>query len=448
MVFKIIFTTLKESVPKIIFMKIGLVSLGCAKNLVDSEILLGKLRSAGVEITPNPEEADVIIINTCGFIEPAKLESIETVLEFIDRGKEVIVVGCLVERYKEELKKEIPEVKAYFGTESWSKILEYLGLKEDRFSFRLLTTPKSYAYLKIAEGCNRLCSFCAIPKIRGKHRSRTIEDIAEEAKKLAQMGIKELCIVSQDTTYYGKDIYREYKLIDLLKELEKIEEIKWIRLLYLYPTEVHKELIDYISESQKVVPYFDIPIQHISDKVLRDMRRGYNGQFVRSLLENIRKKIPNAVFRTSVIVGFPTEEEKDFNELVNFIQEGYFHWLGVFTYSHEEDTPAYSFSDKVPQEVKEERKEILMEIQKEITKKKNSEFLNRELEVIVEGYDEEFSFVPKGRAFFQAPEVDGTIYIETENSLKPGDVIKVKIYQAIDYDLAGRDLSTEGCELV
>lgn len=434
--------------PKIIFMKIGLVSLGCAKNLVDSEILLGKLRSAGVEITPNPEEADVIIINTCGFIEPAKLESIETVLEFIDRGKEVIVVGCLVERYKEELKKEIPEVKAYFGTESWSKILEYLGLKEDRFSFRLLTTPKSYAYLKIAEGCNRLCSFCAIPKIRGKHRSRTIEDIAEEAKKLAQMGIKELCIVSQDTTYYGKDIYREYKLIDLLKELEKIEEIKWIRLLYLYPTEVHKELIDYISESQKVVPYFDIPIQHISDKVLRDMRRGYNGQFVRSLLENIRKKIPNAVFRTSVIVGFPTEEEKDFNELVNFIQEGYFHWLGAFTYSHEEDTPAYSFSDKVPQEVKEERKEILMEIQKEITKKKNSEFLNRELEVIVEGYDEEFSFVPKGRAFFQAPEVDGTIYIETENSLKPGDVIKVKIYQAIDYDLAGRDLSTEGCELV
>lgn len=434
--------------PKIIFMKIGLVSLGCAKNLVDSEILLGKLRSAGVEITPNPEEADVIIINTCGFIEPAKLESIETVLEFIDRGKEVIVVGCLVERYKEELKKEIPEVKAYFGTESWSKILEYLGLKEDRFSFRLLTTPKSYAYLKIAEGCNRLCSFCAIPKIRGKHRSRTIEDIAEEAKKLAQMGIKELCIVSQDTTYYGKDIYREYKLIDLLKELEKIEEIKWIRLLYLYPTEVHKELIDYISESQKVVPYFDIPIQHISDKVLRDMRRGYNGQFVRSLLENIRKKIPNAVFRTSVIVGFPTEEEKDFNELVNFIQEGYFHWLGVFIYSHEEDTPAYSFSDKVPQEVKEERKEILMEIQKEITKKKNSEFLNRELEVIVEGYDEEFSFVPKGRAFFQAPEVDGTIYIETENSLKPGDVIKVKIYQAIDYDLAGRDLSTEGCELV
>jgi len=429
-------------------MKIGLVSLGCAKNLVDSEILLGKLRGAGVEITSNPEEADVIIINTCGFIEPAKLESIETILEFIDSGKEVIVMGCLVERYKEEIKKEIPEVKAYFGTESWNKILEYLGLKEDRVSFRLLTTPKSYAYLKIAEGCNRLCSFCAIPKIRGKHRSRTIEDIVEEAKRLAQIGIKELCIVSQDTTYYGKDIYREYKLTELLKELEKIEEIRWIRLLYLYPTEVHEALIDYISESQKVVPYFDIPIQHISDKVLRDMRRGYNGKFVRNLLENIRKKIPNAVFRTSVIVGFPTEEEKDFNQLANFIREGYFHWLGVFTYSHEEDTPAYAFSDQVPQEVKEERKEILMEIQKKITKKKNEEFLNRELEVIVEGYDEEFSFVPKGRAFFQAPEVDGAIYIETEDKLKPGDVIKVKIYQATDYDLAGRDLSTEGCEPV
>jgi len=420
-------------------MKIGLVSLGCSKNLVDSEILLGKLKGAGAQITPNPEEADVIIINTCGFIEPAKLESIETILEFAEKGKEVIVMGCLVERYKEELKREIPEVKAYFGTESWNEILEYLNLKEKGKSFRLLTT-RSYAYLKIAEGCNRLCSFCSIPSIRGRHRSRRIEEVVEEAKKLAQDGVKELCIVSQDTTYYGKDLYREYKLIELLKELEKIEGIKWIRLLYLYPTEVKDELLDFISDSEKVVPYFDIPVQHISDKVLRDMRRGYDGKFVRSLIERIKKKIPQAVIRTSLIVGFPTEEEKDFRELLSFVEEGHFHWLGVFTYSHEEGTYAYSLGDKVPKEVKEERMEEILKVQREITRKKNEELLGREFDVIVDGYDEEFSFVPKGRAYFQAPEVDGVIYLETLEEVKPGEVVKVKINQFSDYDLGGEVL--------
>ncbi|WP_461831838.1 30S ribosomal protein S12 methylthiotransferase RimO [Aquifex sp.] len=420
-------------------MKIGLVSLGCSKNLVDSEILLGKLKGTGAQITPNPEEADVIIINTCGFIEPAKLESIETILEFAEKGKEVIVMGCLVERYKEELKREIPEVKAYFGTESWNEILEYLNLKEKGKSFRLLTT-RSYAYLKIAEGCNRLCSFCSIPSIRGRHRSRRIEEVVEEAKKLAQDGVKELCIVSQDTTYYGKDLYREYKLIELLKELEKIEGIKWIRLLYLYPTEVKDELLDFISDSEKVVPYFDIPVQHISDKVLRDMRRGYDGKFVRSLIEKIKKKIPQAVIRTSLIVGFPTEEEKDFRELLSFVEEGHFHWLGVFTYSHEEGTYAYSLGDKVPKEVKEERMEEILKVQREITRKKNEELLGREFDVIVDGYDEEFSFVPKGRAYFQAPEVDGVIYLETLEEVKPGEVVRVKINQFSDYDLGGEVL--------
>ncbi len=420
-------------------MKIGLVSLGCSKNLVDSEILLGKLKGAGAQITPNPEEADVIIINTCGFIEPAKLESIETILEFAEKGKEVIVMGCLVERYKEELKREIPEVKAYFGTESWNEILEYLNLKEKGKSFRLLTT-RSYAYLKIAEGCNRLCSFCSIPSIRGRHRSRRIEEVVEEAKKLAQEGVKELCIVSQDTTYYGKDLYREYKLIELLKELEKIEGIKWIRLLYLYPTEVKDALLDFISDSEKVVPYFDIPVQHISDKVLRDMRRGYDGKFVRSLIERIKKKIPQAVIRTSLIVGFPTEEEKDFRELLSFVEEGHFHWLGVFTYSHEEGTYAYSLGDKVPKEVKEERMEEILKVQREITRKKNEELLGKEFDVIVDGYDEEFSFVPKGRAYFQAPEVDGVIYLETLEEVKPGEVVRVKINQFSDYDLGGEVL--------
>lgn len=424
-------------------MKVGVVSLGCAKNLVDSEILLGKLKSAGVTITPNPEEADLIIINTCGFIEPAKIESIETILEFAENGKEVIVMGCLVERYREEIKREIPEVKAFFGTESWDEILKYLGLKEKQRSFRVLSTPKSYAYLKIAEGCNRLCSFCAIPQIRGKHRSRKMEEIIQEAKILADQGIKELCIVSQDTTYYGKDLYKENKLVELLEKLEKVEGIKWLRLLYLYPTEVSDELIEFIANSEKVVPYFDLPIQHVSDKVLKDMRRGHDERFLRNLIEKIRSKVPKAVLRTSVIVGFPTEREEDFKKLLSFVEEGHFLWLGVFTYSHEEGTYAYGLGDLVPQEVKEERKEAILETQRKITKKKLKSFLNEELEILIDGYDEEFSFVPKGRAYFQAPEVDGVVYVETERELKPGEFVKVKIYQTTDYDLAGRDLKSE-----
>jgi len=427
-------------------MKIGVVSLGCAKNLVDSEILLGKLKEAGVELTPNPEEADVIIVNTCGFIEPAKLESIETILEFAESGKEVIVMGCLVERYKEELKKEIPKVKAYFGTESWNEILNYLGLKVKENTKRVLSTPRSYAYLKIAEGCNRLCSFCAIPRIRGRHRSRKVEDVIQEAKFLAEQGVKELCIVSQDTTYYGKDLYKEYKLVELLEKLEKVEGIKWIRLLYLYPTEVYEELINYIANSEKVLPYFDIPLQHVNDKVLKDMRRGYDGKFVRELIEKIKKKVRNAVFRTTFIVGFPTEGEKEFEELKRFVEEGNFHWLGVFTYSPEEGTHAYPMGDPVPREVKEERREILMEIQRDITRKKNEEFLGKELEVLIDGYEEEFSFVPKGRAYFQAPEVDGVVYVESTRELKSGDILKVKITQVADYDLAGRD--TKAADLI
>ncbi|AAC06982.1 30S ribosomal protein S12 methylthiotransferase RimO [Aquifex aeolicus] len=427
-------------------MKIGVVSLGCAKNLVDSEILLGKLKGAGVELTPNPEEADVIIVNTCGFIEPAKLESIETILEFAESGKEVIVMGCLVERYKEELEKEIPEVKAYFGTESWNEILNYLGLKEKKEIKRILSTPRSYAYLKIAEGCNRLCSFCAIPKIRGRHRSRKIEEIVDEAKFLADQGVKEICVVSQDTTYYGKDLYKEYKLVELLEGLEKVEGIKWIRLLYLYPTEVHEDLIDYVANSEKVLPYFDVPLQHVSDRVLKDMRRGYDGKFVRNLIENIRKKIENAVFRTTFIVGFPTESEEDFKELKKFVEEGHFHWLGVFTYSPEEGTHAYPLGDPIPREVKEERREELMAIQRGITRKKNEEFLGKEIEVLIDGYEEEFSFVPKGRAYFQAPEVDGVVYVESSRDLKSGDILKVKVTQVADYDLAGRD--TEALDLI
>ncbi|MEZ0361773.1 MAG: 30S ribosomal protein S12 methylthiotransferase RimO [Hydrogenobacter sp.] len=415
-------------------MKVGVISLGCAKNLVDTEVLLGKLRSGGAELVSDPKKADVIVINTCGFIEPAKMEAIETILEFADK-KKVIVMGCLVQRYREELRKEIPEVVAYFGTESWDSIVEFLNLKPEREEKRLLTTPKSYAYLKISEGCNRLCSFCAIPLIRGRHRSRPVEDILREAKHLADQGVKELCLVSQDTTYYGRDIYKEVYLTELLAELEKVEGIKWIRLLYLYPTEVDDRLLHYISNSEKVLPYFDIPLQHISTRLLKSMRRGYDEVFAKKLVEKIIKTLPDAVLRTTFIVGYPLEEEEDFKKLLDFVEEGYFHWMGVFPYYQEEGTHAYLLGDPIPHSKKEERKETLLRLQKEITQRKLRSFVGKSLELLVDGFDEEFGFVPIGRIYAQAPEVDGITYIESCRELREGEVVKVRITQVGDYDL-------------
>lgn len=420
-------------------MKIGVISLGCAKNLVDTEVLLGKLRAGGAKLVNDPKKADVIVINTCGFIDPAKQEAIETILEFVDK-KKVIVMGCLVQRYKEELQKEIPEVYAYFGTESWDEIVSFLGLRESKEAKRLITTPKSYAYLKISEGCNRLCSFCAIPLIRGKHRSRPIQDLVKEAHYIARQGIKELCIVSQDTTYYGRDLYGKGSLVKLLSELEAIEGIEWIRLLYLYPTEVDEELISYIQSSQKVLPYFDIPLQHISDRVLKSMRRGYDEKFVRRLIERVRSKIPQAVLRTTFIVGYPTEEREDFKRLYEFVEEGHFHWVGVFTYYQEEGTPAYPLGDPVPLEEKEERRHALLSLQQAITEKKNAELLNREFKALIDQYDEELGIVPVGRIYAQAPEVDGITYIEADRPLKPGEVIKVKVVKVAGYDLVAKEL--------
>ncbi len=418
-------------------MKVGVISLGCSKNLVDTEVLLGKLKANNVKFVKDLHKADIIIINTCGFINPAKEESINTILEHT-KGKKVIVMGCLVQRYKEELQKEIPEVTAYFGTESWNQVVDFLGLKFIGESKRLITTPKSYAYLKIAEGCNRLCSFCAIPKIRGRHRSRPMEELLEEARYIADQGISEICIVSQDTTYYGRDLYGENKIIELIERLEKVEGIRWIRLLYLYPTEIEERLIKHIGNSEKTLPYFDIPIQHISDRVLRNMRRGYDGKFVRKLIKNIREHIPNAVLRTTLIVGYPEEGEEDFKTLKEFISEGHFHWVGVFSYSHEEDTYAYQLKDRLPEEEKERRRQEVLALQEEETKRKNQEFLGRELDLVVDGYDEEVQYVPAGRVYFQAPEVDGITYIESEESLKPGQWIKVKITQIGGYDLGAK----------
>ncbi|MFN3813336.1 MAG: 30S ribosomal protein S12 methylthiotransferase RimO [Aquificaceae bacterium] len=418
-------------------MKVGVISLGCSKNLVDTEVLLGKLKANNVKFVKDSKKAEVIIINTCGFINPAKEESINTILEHV-KGKKVIVMGCLVQRYKEELQKEIPEVTAYFGTESWDHVVGFLGLKSTKESKRLITTPKSYAYLKIAEGCNRLCSFCTIPKIRGRHRSRPMEELLEEARYIADQGISEICIVSQDTTYYGRDLYGENKLVELIKRLEKIEGIRWIRLLYLYPTEIDERLIKHIGNSEKTLPYLDIPIQHTSDRVLRSMRRGYNGRFLRSLLKNIKENIPNAVLRATLIVGYPEEGDEDFKALKEFVSEGYFHWVGVFTYSHEEDTYAYQLGDRLTEEEKEMRRQEVLAIQEEETKRRNQEFLGKELDLVVDEFAEEVQYVPVGRVYFQAPEVDGITYVESEETLKPGQWIKVKITQVGGYDLGAK----------
>lgn len=419
-------------------MKVGVISLGCAKNLVDTEVLLGKLKAGGATIVSDPKRADVIVINTCGFIEPAKMEAIETILEFAG-NKKVIVMGCLVQRYKEELKKEIPEVFAYFGTESWDSIVEFLNLKSNE-SKRLITTPRSYAYLKISEGCNRLCSFCAIPLIRGRHRSRPIEEVVEEAKYLADQGIKELCIVSQDTTYYGKDLYAKPYLVELLKALEKVEGIEWIRLLYLYPTEIDENLLSYIAQSEKVLPYFDVPLQHVSTEVLKSMRRGYDEAFVREFVEKVRKNIANAVLRTTFIVGYPLERERDYQKLLDFVREGHFHWVGAFTYYQEEGTHAYALGDPIPQREKEERKEELLRVQRDITYQKNLSLVGKSFELLVDGFDEEFGFVPVGRIYAQAPEVDGITYVESDKELKAGEVVKVMITQVGDYDLGAKVL--------
>ena len=411
-------------------MKVSLISLGCSKNLVDSEVLMGKLSLSGAEITADTSEADVIVINTCGFIEDAKRESIEVILDAIETGKRVLVMGCLVERYMEELRKELPEVEEFFPTQSWDRILGHLGIKDrTRENIRALSTPRSYAYLKIAEGCNRLCSFCSIPAIRGRHRSRTIEEILREAQDLAERGVRELNIISQDTTYYGRDLYRENKLIELLRRLEKADGIEWIRLLYLYPTEISDELLSFIAGSEKVLPYFDIPLQHISTRVLHSMRRGYDEREVRNLIERIKRELSDVVLRTTLIVGFPAEEEGDFKKLLSFVEEGHFHWLGVFTYSHEEGTHAYTLGDSIPPEVKRERLQAIMDTQQGIMEEHNRKFVGKSIKVLMEDEKE-------GRAWFQAPEVDGKVILSVDRVSGEG-IAKVRIKEVVGADLEG-----------
>ncbi|MFP3159034.1 MAG: MiaB/RimO family radical SAM methylthiotransferase [Hydrogenobaculum sp.] len=397
-------------------MKINFINLGCPKNLVDSENIMGFFKKENIS---SYHKADTVVINTCGFIEQAKRESIEEILKAINDGKKVLVTGCLVYRYKEELQKEIPE--AIF----FENIKDLEGIELLQTPKRQITT-KHYAYLKIAEGCNRKCSFCAIPNIRGNHRSKSIEELTQEATYLKEKGVKELVIVSQDTLYYQED--NSFKsIIKLLEALEKLD-FPWIRLMYLYPNSISKDLIDYIDNSKSVLPYFDIPLQHISDNVLKNMRRGYTKKDVFRLLEQINAmKHKKPILRSSFIVGYPTEEQKDFEELLDFINEKHFHFVGVFEYSHEEGTYAYQLEDKIPKEEKQRRYKEVFNLSQEILEEKNSALVGQEIDILIEKKD-------RARAFFQAPEIDGIAILESP-SPKTGIIKKAKVIASIGTDL-------------
>lgn len=423
--------------------KISVVTLGCSKNTVDSERLLNQLRVNNFNLKDDPNKADTVIINTCGFIESAKQESINTILEAVllkQKGKlkKVIVAGCLSERYKSELEKEIPEVDAFFGTEDYEEILNELGgeLKYNLLGERLLTSPSHTAYLKISEGCDHPCSFCAIPLMRGKHKSKTIEDLVKETEFLAKNNTKELILIAQDTTDYGKDIYGKRNIDYLLNKLSEVNGIEWIRLMYAYPSRFPDELINVIASNPKVCKYVDIPLQHISDSVLKSMRRGVTSKRIRELIYKLKNKVPGITLRTTFITGYPNESEKDFEELCDFVKEIKFDRFGVFTFSVEENTSSFILGDPVPEKIKNERKEILMEIQKEISYKKNEEFLGKKIKVLLERKEGEFY---AGRSYRDAPEVDGEILIHADNQNKDlGNFYAVEINNLNEYDLFGK----------
>jgi len=430
--------------------KVGIVTLGCSKNTVDSERLIQQMLLNKINVVDNPEEADTVIINTCGFIEAAKEESINTILNAVQlknegRIKNVVVAGCLSERYRDELKKEIPEVDSFFGTENYNGILKFLGadLKKELLGERHLTTPKHYAYLKISEGCNNPCSFCAIPLIRGLHKSRTMKSLVEEASFLASKGTKELILIAQDTTDYGIDLYGKRKLSELLNELSRIDGIEWIRLLYAYPSHFPDDVIDTIAQNPKVLKYIDIPLQHISDSVLKSMRRGITKRRTIELVNKLKERIPELVLRTTFIVGYPRETEHDFEELCSFIKEMEFDRIGAFTYSLEESTPSFILNDPVTEKIKEERKSILMEIQKDISLEKNKSYVGKKLKVIVDSLDgEDTDGFYVGRSYRDAPEVDGEILIPAVHKLSIGKFYETEIYDFNEYDLFGKILKS------
>ena len=431
-------------------MNVGFVSLGCSKNLLDTEMTIGLFKNKNFKIVNNPSNADIIVVNTCGFIEPAKEEAINTLLEMAEykkgKCKYLIAMGCLVERYKDELEKALPEVDLFIKYSEyeniWEQIESVIGkIKNDKtvknnldFMDRVVTTGENFAYLRIGEGCSNNCTYCAIPYIRGKYISRKIEDIIEEAKMLANNGVKELIVIAQDTTKYGIDLYGEPKLAELLKELCKIDGIKWIRFLYAYPETITDELLEVVKNNDKICNYFDIPIQHISDKVLKRMNRQSDGKSIRALIKKIRKEIPDAIIRTTVMVGFPGETEEDFEELYNFIKEAKFDRLGAFSYSKEDGTPASRIKTQVHPMTKKSRYNKIMAIQQEVYKEVSNKYIGKELEVLLE----ERSFDGKyyiARSYMDVPDIDGVVFVNCDEENLEGKFIKVKITNVQDYDL-------------
>lgn len=433
--------------------KVGMVSLGCDKNRVDSELILGSINKF-YEITNDPKEAEIIIVNTCGFIESAKQESIDTILEMAEyknkyKCKMLIATGCLTQRYGEELLELMPEIDILMGVNDYMKIhkmiLDFINGERKLFAanysdeninegIRLLTTDKHTAYVRIAEGCDNYCTYCIIPKIRGKFRSRSKEAILEEVNTLANNGVKEIILIAQDLTYYGMDIYNKKELHSLIKEISNIDKVEWIRLLYCYPEEITEELIEEIANNKKVVKYLDVPIQHISNNVLKKMARRTNKETITGMIKKLREKVPTITLRTSLIVGFPGETEEDFNELCEFLEEYKLDNVGVFKYSKEEGTPASTMENQIDEEVKEERQNKLMLIQKDISSNLNKLKMNKVYDTIIDRRRGKY-FI--GRSSEMAPEIDGTILVEYNDNINIGDIVKVKIKESLEYDLVG-----------
>ncbi|MDB3997629.1 30S ribosomal protein S12 methylthiotransferase RimO [Flavobacteriaceae bacterium] len=425
--------------------KINVITLGCSKNIYDSEVLMGQLRANDQEVV-HQEEGNIVVINTCGFIDNAKEESVNTILEQIENkeaGKvdKVYVTGCLSERYKPDLQKEIPQVDEYFGTTDLPQLLKVLGAdyKHELVGERILTTPKHFAYLKVSEGCDRPCSFCAIPLMRGKHRSTPIEEVVVQAKKLARDGVKELMLIAQDLTYYGLDLYKERKLADLLLALVEVEGIEWIRLHYAFPTGFPEDVLKVMREQPKVCNYLDIPLQHIADPILKSMRRGTTKEKTTTLLKKFREEVPGIILRTSLIVGYPGETQEDFEVLKDWVKEMRFERLGCFTYSHEENTHAHQLEDNIPEEVKQERSNAIMEIQSQISWEHNQSCVGKTYRCLIDR-KEGVHYV--GRTFMDSPDVDNEVLVDaTTHYLKQGDFVDLLITEATDYDLVGTPVS-------
>lgn len=437
-------------------MKVGFVSLGCAKNLVDTEVMLGIMQRHGLELTVNPSDADILIVNTCAFIASAKEESITTILNLAEYKSEgncrsLIIAGCLGQRYRQELLDEMPEADAIIGTNAWHRIMEaieetlkgrrviLIGDKEIIYSAktpRIRTTPDYMAYVKIAEGCDHRCAFCAIPLIRGRQISRSIEDIRAEVERLVGDGVKEINLIAQDTTNYGRDLYKTPSLARLLRELVKVDGVKWIRILYSYPQHFNDELIELMATEEKICKYVDLPLQHAADSVLRRMHRPDRRLEIENLLAKLRRHIPGVAIRSTFIVGYPGETDAEFQQLKDFLIEQRLDHVGIFVYSPEEGTPAYELTDQIEEGVAQERYHELMSIQSKISQDINEALEGREFEILIEGRDEEVPDIAAGRSYREAPDVDGQIYIEGDRRSKAGDVVKVKIVAGFVYDLA------------